>query len=527
LLASQPRQERSSFLSELSEEDFEGLEFDWGFWSRANQRAPLLAANGEPWTVWLILAGRGFGKTRSGAEWVRDQMCGSTPLAAGRCQHVAIIAETAADARKVMVGDGLAGETGSGILQVHPKAFRPTYNPSLKRVIWPNGAIASLYNATEPDELRGPQHDAGWCDELAKWRYAQDTWDNFQFGLRIGPHPRVVITTTPRPIKLLKEIIADPGTVVTGGSTYENFGNLAPVFIKTVVRKYEGTRLGRQELGAELLEDVAGALWTRALIDELRVKPLDVPQLTRVVVAIDPAASSGEDADETGIVAAGLGVDGHGYVLEDASGIMSPASADASKPGWANQAIAVYRARKGDRIIAEVNNGGEMVENTIRVVDPNVPYKAVHASRGKVTRAEPVSALYEQKRVHHVGAFAQLEDQMCSFTSDFDRKTAGYSPDRLDAMVWALTELMVGQTDTGLLDYYREQAAAKKELEAAKANGKTEASASLKPLKAPPGVSTAFGMTGAKYQVGADGLVLVVAEDEAALRMAGFVSVPT
>lgn len=512
-------------LQELSEEDFEGLEFDWAFWSRANQRAPETTGRNEPWGVWLILAGRGFGKTRSGAEWVREQMCGATPLAPGLCRHMAIIAETAADARKVMVGDGLTGEAGSGILQVHPKAFRPTYNPSLKRVIWPNGAIASLYNATEPDELRGPQHDAGWCDELAKWRYAQDTWDNFQFGLRIGTHPRVVITTTPRPIKLLKEIIADPGTVKTGGSTYENIGNLAPVFVKTVVRKYEGTRLGRQELGAELLEDVPGALWTRALIDELRVKPSDVPQLRRIVVAIDPGASSGEDSDETGIIAAGLGDNDHGYVLEDASGIMPPASADATKPGWANQAIALYKARGADRIIAEVNNGGEMVENTIRVVDANVAYKAVHASRGKAVRAEPVSALYEQKRMHHVGAFPMLEDQMCAFTSDFDRKKAGYSPDRMDALVWAITELMVGENDTGLLDYYRSQATAKKELEAKAAAGETRPSASLKPLMAPPGMSTAYGMSGAAYQVGVDGLVHVSAEDEASLRMAGFVGV--
>ncbi len=434
MLASLPPQERHRFLKKLSAKDYEALEFDWSFWGRRNQIEP--AGN---WSVWVILAGRGFGKTRSGAEWLRAQVCGSTPLGRSRCRHVALVAETAADARDVMVGDGRGDDGAAGVLQVHPRDFRPVYEPSKRRLTWPNGAIASIYNATEPDQLRGPSHDAAWCDELAKWRYPRETWDNLEFGMRAGTNPRIVVTTTPKPIRTLKEIIADLGTVVTRGSTYENYGNLSEKFIARVVRKYEGTRLGRQELAAEMLEDVPGALWSRARIDELRIKPDAVPQLQRIVIAIDPAVTSGEDADETGIIAAGIGADGHGYVLDDVSGVLAPND-------WAREAIALYRARRADRIVAEVNNGGEMVATTLRVVDASIPYTAVHASRGKVIRAEPISALYEQGRVHHVGAFPVLEDQMCAFTSDFDRARAGYSPDRMDALVWALTELAVSNS---------------------------------------------------------------------------------
>jgi phage terminase large subunit-like protein len=431
LLASLPKPELKQFQASLSEAEGAALEYDWEFWGRKNQLPP----SGD-WSVWAIIAGRGFGKTRAGAEWVRDQMCGDTPLAPGKCQHMALVGETAADVRKVMVGDGRPSGEGSGILQIHPADFRPVYNPSLKRATWPNGAIASLYNATEPEELRGPEHGAAWCDELAKWRYAQETWDQLQFGLRVGD-PRVAITTTPRPIKLLKEILNEPGTRITTGSTYDNAANLSDKFIQKITDKYSGTRLGRQELLAEILEDVPGALWTRAGIEGLRRKPVEIPPLLRVVVAIDPGSNSqGDDPDETGIIAAGLGIDGHGYILDDLSDVMTPIE-------WATRAIGSYRERNADRIVAEVNNGGEMVETTLRMVDDSVSYSPVWASRGKVMRAEPISALYEKGRVHHVGAFAVLEDQMCAFTTDFDRDTAGYSPDRLDALVWALTELMI------------------------------------------------------------------------------------
>lgn len=442
-----PVEQRRAWYATLTHGKAETARFDWSLFGRPAQFAPPLLSNGVEWSNWLILAGRGFGKTRTGAEWVRANMCGSTPLARGAWRHIALIAETAADARDVMVGDGKATSdptAGSGILQVHPKDFRPVYEPSKRRLTWPNGAVASIYNGTEPDQLRGPQHDAAWCDELAKWRYAQEAWDQLQFGMRTGENPQVAITTTPRPIMLLKEIIKDPTTVITRGSTFDNASNLSGKFLAAIKRKYEGTRLGRQELDAELLEDMEGALWRRSVIDALRVKLPDIPPLKRVIVAIDPNASSEDDSNECGIVCCGLGVDDHGYVLDDVSAVMTPAE-------WASEAISLYRARRADRIVAEINNGGEMVENTLRMIDKSVSYSSVWASKGKVIRAEPVSALYEQGRVHHVGAFARLEDQMCSFTVDFNRTEMGYSPDRMDALVWALTELMIEGDERRLL----------------------------------------------------------------------------
>jgi phage terminase large subunit-like protein len=387
-------------LAALAESLAEALEYDWRAVARPEQIAPA-----GDWSNWLFLAGRGAGKTRSAAEWVRENVCGSTPLGAGRHKQIALVGETAADVRDTMVGDGKNPGEGSGLLQVHPKDFRPFYEPSKRRLTWPNGAIATLYNATEPDQLRGSQQDLAWCDELAKWAYAQSTWDMLQFGLRIGVDPRCMITTTPRPIALLKAIMADPATIITRASTFDNAANLAPSFVATIKRRYEGTRLGRQELDAELLTDTPGALWTRDMIEAARIDPNAAPAMRRIVVAIDPAVSSGEDSDETGIIVAGLGFDDKGYVLEDLSGRYSPTE-------WASTAVRAYHRHKADRIVAEVNQGGAMVESTVRVVDPNVSYKAVHAWRGKVVRAEPVSALYEQKHVHHVGAFPALEDRL-------------------------------------------------------------------------------------------------------------------
>lgn len=344
--------------------------------------------------------------------------------------RIALVAPTAADARDVLV------EGQSGILAVCPDWNRPIYESSKRRITWPNGAIATTYSADEPERLRGPQHDAAACDELAAWRYPE-AWDMLQFGLRLGDDPRCVVATTPKPVKLLKELLAREGKdiVVTRGSTYENKANLARKFLETIVTKYEGTRLGRQELLAELLTDVPNALWQRSKIDELRVGK--APELQRIVVAIDPAAKSTEGSDETGIIVAGLAKNGHGYLLDDLSGHYQPL-------GWARKAIWAYQHYKADRIIAEINNGGEMVEATLRSVDKTVSYKAVHATRGKVIRAEPIAAFYEQGKVHHVGNFPQLEDQLCEMTLDFDRTAAGYSPDRLDAAVWAMTELMPG-----------------------------------------------------------------------------------
>jgi predicted phage terminase large subunit-like protein len=358
----------------------------------------------------------------------------------GKARRIALVAPTAADARGVMV------EGESGLLAICPAEERPDYEPSRHQLTWPNGAIATTYSADEPDRLRGPQHDLAWCDELAAWRYPQ-AWDMLLLGLRLGTNPRAVVTTTPRPTKLIKALLADPKIVVTRGSTSENRDNLAPAFLDQIVRRYEGTRLGRQELEAEILEDVPGALWSHAVIDAARVAAM--PDLTRIVVAIDPAVSSDEHSDETGIVVAGKDANGHGYVLADLSGRYTPTE-------WARAAIAAYRAHNADRIVAEVNNGGDMVEATLRMVDPTVPFTAVHAARGKVARAEPVAALYEQGSVHHLGALPQLEDQMCGFVHDFDRAAAGYSPDRVDALVWALSELLVQpRSGEGIFEAYR------------------------------------------------------------------------
>jgi phage terminase large subunit-like protein len=342
-------------------------------------------------------------------------------------------------------------EGESGILAISHPDFKPDYFASRNRLHWPNGAVALGFSADEPERLRGPQHDAAWCDELAAWRYPE-AWDMLQFGLRLGKDPRIVVTTTPKPVRLVRMLVKDPAVQVTRGSTRENRKHLAPAFLAEIVRRYEGTRLGRQELEAELLENVAGALWSRDALDAARVR--EAPELARVVVAIDPAVSSGEDADETGIVVAGVSAGGIAFVLEDASGRYRAEE-------WARAAVALYRRHRADRVIGEVNNGGELVEATLRAVDAAVSYKPVRASRGKVVRAEPVAALYEQGRVKHCGIFPRLEDQMAAFSADFDRGSAGYSPDRVDALVWAITELLIVPAETGLLDYYADLAGKK------------------------------------------------------------------
>ena len=414
-------------LAALSPEDHARLLYEWQFWARPNQMAP----DGN-WRNWLVLAGRGFGKTRMGAEWVRSIVCGPSPLIGGGYKRIALVAETAADARDVMV------EGESGLLAVHPKDFRPLYEPSKRRVTWPNGAVATLFNATEPDQLRGPQEDAAWLDELAKWRYAQETYDMLQFGLRLGDNPRQIITTTPRPTPIIRQLLKDPQTAVTRGATHDNRANLAPSFLEQIVRRYEGTRLGRQELYAEVLDDAPGALWSRGRIDETRVVSAKLPDMQRVVVAIDPAASHGADAEgnaETGIMVVGLGVDGRGYVLDDLSCRLSP-------NGWARRAVSGFDLYSADAIVAETNQGGAMVEATLRSIRDTIPYTGVHASRGKVTRAEPIAALYEQGRISHVGSFPALEDQMVLFTPmGIEGNTTA---DRVDALVWGLTELFPG-----------------------------------------------------------------------------------
>ena len=333
-------------------------------------------------------------------------------------------------------------EDASGILAVSPPDFRPKFEPSKLLLTWPNGSTAGLYSAEEPERLRGPQEHWAWCDELGAWKRPQDTWDMLTFGLRLGRHPQACITTTPRPIPLVRQLLDDPATAISRGTTYDNRENLAPSFLHTLVARYEGTRLGRQELLAELLEDVPGALWRLGMIDALRLP--EPPDLVRIVVGVDPAVTSNEKSDETGIVVAGVDKAGQGYVLADASGIMTP-------HGWASEAVAQYHRWKADRIVGEVNNGGDLVEMAIRTVDPKVSYKSVWASRGKAIRAEPIAALYEQKRVNHcgiietnghrTGSLVKLEDEMCSW----DPTVGGKSPGRMDALVWALTDLMLGR----------------------------------------------------------------------------------
>lgn len=401
-------------MEKLTDQERGLLLYDWPRWARHKQKLP----PGE-WSGWLVLAGRGFGKTKSGSETVRQL------VESGRYGRLALIAETAADCRDVLV------EGDAGILAVSPPWFKPLYESSKRRLTWPNGAIATLYNGTEPDQLRGPSHDFVLMDELAKYRYAQLTFDMMLFGLRLGKEPRWMATTTPRPIQLLRDLIKNPAVVVTRGSSRENLGNLSPNFRLNVIEKYAGTRLGRQELDAEVLEDVPGALWELSVIDEHRVEapPCD---MARIVVAIDPAAKSVEGSAEHGLVVVGLGVDGVGYVLEDLSFVGSPDAV-------VTAAVAAYRKHRADRIIAEVNNGGEWIEAVLRSTDRDVSYRAIHASRGKITRAEPVAALYEKGRVSHVGVFPELEDQMITYSGVKGDK----SPDRLDACVWAITELML------------------------------------------------------------------------------------
>lgn len=403
----------------LTPEEQQRALYLWRLWARPAQLAPA----DNDWSTWLVLAGRGFGKTRCGAEAVRAE------VESERSGRIALIAAVASDVRDVIV------EGPAGILECSPNWFRPKYEPSKRRLTWPNGARATTFSADEPDRLRGPQHDLVWADELAAWRYPE-AWDQSQFGLRLGANPRAIVTTTPRPTPIIRALIADPTTRVTKGSTYDNRANLAKAFFDKVIKKYEKTRLGLQELYAEVLDDHPGALWKRADIDGKRVQKL--PDLKRIVIAVDPAVTAHDGSDETGIIVGGLGFDDHGYVFDDLSGVYKPAE-------WAARVCFAYHTQHADRVVAEVNNGGDLVEHTLRTVDAAVSYRAVRASRGKRTRAEPVSALYEQGRVHHVGVLPDLEDQMCTW----DSATGEKSPDRLDALVWLLTELMVEPEPSG------------------------------------------------------------------------------
>ena len=382
----------------------------WDVWGRPEQQAPP-----GSWRTWLILAGRGWGKSRTGAEWVRAM------ATQGRAERIALVARTAADVRDVLV------EGESGLLAIHRADERPTWEPSRRRLTWPNGVIATTYSADEPDQLRGPQHALAWVDEIAAWRYP-DAWDQLQLGLRIGDDPRVVVTTTPRPTPLVRALAASPSTVVTRGRTADNARNLAPGTVEALRARYEGTRLGRQELDGEILDDTPGALWTRAMIEAGQAR--NSPELRRVIVALDPSVAADGGGDECGIVVAGIDLDARVWVLRDASGNLSPSE-------WSRRAVALADEYEADAIVAEVNQGGALVEQTLRAAGARTRVRSVHAARGKRARAEPVAALYEQGRVRHLPGLQRLEDELCTWAS----ATGDPSPNRLDALVWACFDL--------------------------------------------------------------------------------------
>ncbi len=425
LLGALDEDEVGAFLDGLSPNALLALPWIFEVWALEHQRPP----EGD-WTTWVVLGGRGAGKTRAGAEWVRAQVEGARPGDAGRCRRVALVGETIEQAREVMV----FGE--SGILACSPPDRRPEWQATRKRLVWANGAVAEVYSASNPESLRGPQFDCAWADELAKWKQGQDAWDMLQFGLRLGERPQQVVTTTPRPSRLLSGLLAEGRTVSTSAPTEANAANLAESFLDYVTDKYAGSRLGRQELQGELLNDVEGALWSLEGLDGCRA---DVPELDRIVVAVDPPVTGHAGSDECGIVVAGVCMEGapkdwRAYVLEDATVRGSPQV-------WAERALAKVREYGAERLVAEVNQGGDLVETLVRSIDPLVAYRGVRATRGKAARAEPVAALYEQGRVFHCGGFGALEDQMCAMTvSGFTGKG---SPDRLDALVWALNDLMI------------------------------------------------------------------------------------
>ena len=404
------------------------LEKDFGTLCHRHQEPPAAGNNGKPWTTWLMLGGRGAGKTRLGAEWVHALALGRSPYADRRHRQIALIGETEHDAREVMI------EGVSGLLRIVPRDERPLWIPTRRRLEWPNGAVAQVFSAEDPEQLRGPQFHAAWSDELAKWRHAEDAYNMLQFGLRLGHRPRQLITTTPRATPLIKQLMAAPRTAVTRAATHVNAAFLSPTFLTDIVDCYDGTQLGRQEILAEIIEDRAGALWTRAMIEECRVRA--TPPLGRIVVAVDPPAGGPQGSGACGIVAAGRAEDGTIYVLEDAT------VAGLGPSGWAAKAVAVYRRHQADTMVAEVNQGGDMVRAVIRQVDDAVPVKSVHATRDKWVRAEPVAMMYAQGRVKHVDPpLARLEDEMCEL--ELNGLSGGRSPDRLDALVWAVTELGV------------------------------------------------------------------------------------
>ncbi len=412
----------TNFLNSLDPAELEQIIFDWPVWARAEQLAP-----GMDWTTWLILGGRGAGKTRAGAEWVRAQALRPPDIDQRVPGRIAIIGRTLDEARDIMV------EGSSGLMAIHRECERPEFVVSRGQVVWPGGTIGEVLSADNPDSLRGRQFAAAWCDEVCKWRYPRQAWDMLQFALRLGARPRQVVTTTPRPMELLKSLLGDPAVAVSRMTTNDNRQNLSSAFFTAVIDQYQGTRLGRQELDAVLLEDREDGLWSRDVIEQVRVD--QIPELARIVVAVDPPVTATAKSDACGIIAAGKDQHNRAYILADAT------NQGLTPIRWATAAVALYNRLQADRIVVETNQGGDMVEAIIRQVDETVPVTPVRATRSKWTRAEPVAALYERGLVSHAGSFPELEDELCDFGPD--GLTGGHSPDRLDALVWALTSLMI------------------------------------------------------------------------------------
>ena len=431
-IACAPASVQEAFLNDLSDQALMALPWLFEFWALPHQVPPEAAASGKPWRTWVCIGGRGAGKTRAGSEWVRSQVEGARPGDPGRARRVALLGETYDQVRDVMIfGD-------SGIIACSPPDRRPEWEATKRRLVWPNGAIAQAFSASEPEALRGPQFDAAWADELAKWKKAEEAWDMLQFALRLGEHPQQIVTTTPRAQPTLKRILGMSSTVTTHAPTSANKAWLAASFLEEMQERYGTTRLGRQELDGVLMEDAEGTLFPTALIESTRVEEL--PKLSRVVVAIDPAVTGHAKSDICGIVVVGAFTEGpvkdwRAYVIEDAS------VAAASPSEWAMAALAAKARHGAERVVAEVNQGGELIANVLRQVDPLVPYRAVRATRGKVARAEPVAALYEQGRVKHMPGLTELEEQMALMTAQGFRGDG--SPDRVDALVWALHELII------------------------------------------------------------------------------------
>ncbi len=420
------RKLRTLFLEELNEHSLSRLRFDWPVWARLKQRPPL-----DDWRTWLVLGGRGAGKTRTGAEWLKGLALGDPHFAGDAAGRIALVGQSYEDARDVMV------EGESGLLAIHAKADRPDWISSRRELVWKNGTIAKVFSSADPDGLRGSQFGAAWCDELCKWHRPEKTWDMLQFALRLGASPRQVVTTTPKPMRLLKRLLADPATITVRSATLENVVNLGDGFYDYVDGIYGGTRLGRQELEGEIVEENEHALWGRDLLEQCRVN--ENPELKRIIIAVDPPAGStnGRQSAACGIVAVGEGADRKAYVLADKT------LQKATPNQWAGEIVSLYHMLEADLIVAEVNQGGEMVRSVLHSTDPSVPVRAVHASRGKWMRAEPVALLYERGLVHHAGTFPDLEDQMCAIGPD--GIADGVSPDRVDALVWAITELMLAR----------------------------------------------------------------------------------